>query len=786
MNDGELRINNQNISLPSKIPLEIPEKKLPVLLQELPLADTTVESKELNSNTTTVIKDENQELLEELDKLSLTTEEEINNQINDMLNNVEIVDANLTMEDIILQYPLLALKLTGAGSDFLSFILPSEVLELPFIATSFDVVNQTAGLGKIFISATNNGAGLLAAICKGRMIKNAKMVLEKVKSEIKVKEAASELNPEDLAKIQKSLQKWETNIQIQSKKLAREKAVLGVSTTFTTLRIGMTVLKYIPIASASVLKAFSTITSVVSNTISTVESGVVFSANANKLRDFKAWEQNYQKWQKKHTPVVVPEIHRKKGADFGTGPTTTTSSSSPSNPLSTLVQTAPVNDLVQVSESLFDKRKMIFDDKTARLESEFDSVEPKILETNRAVYKQSIAIVFNNLGNPSTPLSVIEESFNALKLSNDDPDTKALNEDFQNYQRMINAARPSEIQMAQKDLAKEFDKWSKNDENVSKQFDHWYAQQSSKQESRKELIHTYIDHQETLEFTTKNAAMELIQQKNILEKKFFKFNLIASGLTYYAFLACLAVTVGLLIAAVATTPLGGLAIVLLGLSMIPVAMSLGFLIASVLFGLKEKPKTTKAMLIGLNTKITWNRIKKAVGTYQHTKKVKKMKELARVLRQLHTPNLDKSDPTYIKALDDYQKAKAEFKKSETNVDEWNKNLQKCLSERDEKAWEDFTLHAGLIISKDPKKFDSLQAFSHALTECDLGLISDETRYIMETQLGMKLELLQSQMKKNPEAFKSAFKLYAFLSEGGLLNYIYAQEINMKAKIIPST
>ena len=90
-----------------------------------------------------------------------------------------------------------------------------------------------------------------------------------------------------------------------------------------------------------------------------------------------------------------------------------------------------------------------------------------------------------------------------------------------------------------------------------KQFQTWFRKQS-----QDDLLRFYIDHQETIENTTKNALKEMVSKKFEIETRFINFKLTRSSLAFS--LATISLTVGCTLAVIGllTSPVGGAGLIL--------------------------------------------------------------------------------------------------------------------------------------------------------------------------------------------------------------------------------
>lgn len=824
-------------------PVNLHEKKLPELsslLETIPLPDLSVQTETLKvaKPHVEVINDE---LLEELNRVASTLEQEIIFELKSLENGAEMIGASMDVEGIYKKYPEITADVIKSGVEFFESVLPKEIQELPGLSETFEITGEVAQLTGLLIMAAHSGAELAAVICKDKMLHQSRNILNQMKAVYLEKDAAilvdehnaafKPVHPENLQKIQKLLKKWEASLKNEEKKLRKEKISLGITGSYTAVHIGVEILHQLPLNSLSFAAktAIKKITGCVLDFMSVVISGLEFFKALMQTASFNAWTESYGQWQKKHTHVIdksnkskgaeihaltpltpSPSVSRnyenelmqiiEKGRDLATIQSNLAEFSIGINPdiktkseLISYLQTNTsykteliqsyslfidkldkLNEVIKTSQDLLEKRQAVIKKKILLFKPKFEELKPKILETSRIEYQDSFSRLFEELNFPIYN-DGLKETFHHLGLLHNTEINKA----FQSYQKSIEdpSASTELIDHQLGNLRDSIYKLMVNKDKMEVQFQKWFESQP-----KENVLRSYIDHQETIELTTKNALREVIENKHVLESKFIKFNLFTSTVSMNVALVCLAISISLAILGAVTLPFGGIGVLLLITGAGPAALSLTFLFASLAFSLHERPKTTKAMLTGLNTKISWNSLNKTISSYRHQSKVKKLKEEAKILRELHKG--DRNDHVYKKAFTNYQKAKADVKESEEKVKKWTEKLTMHQTELATKGWQDFIHHAALVRSEDSQSFDSLIAFRDALSKCNLELLSDETKFLIQTCLGIDLPTLQKDLDKYPQAIQEALKSFASLKEDDFVDFIRKQGEGIKAKIIP--
>lgn len=297
--------------------------------------------------------------------------------------------------------------------------------------------------------------------------------------------------------------------------------------------------------------------------------------------------------------------------------------------------------------------------------------------------------------------------------------------------------------------------------------------------SREELLASYVDHQETIELILQRSLKELIRHKHHLEKKILSFNFSKAKLDLIISLASLIIAAGLSVLLISSLAVSGIGLLLLIATLVPTIFTLTLIFFGFLYTMKLKPNTTKALTSTLSIKIAWDRVNKAICTYRHKAKVKKLQEAALALYPLHFSEIKKTEHVYIKALKKFEKAQATFERSKNNHRKWKERIKKHEGELFVKGWQDLAKHASLA------NFDSLEAFNFALKECDPRLLSKETKYLLETQLGINLEALQKKLVKDPKAVQTALSRFAASRTNQFLNFINSQQVYLQEGFIPA-
>jgi hypothetical protein len=323
-------------------------------------------------------------------------------------------------------------------------------------------------------------------------------------------------------------------------------------------------------------------------------------------------------------------------------------------------------------------------------------------------------------------------------------------------------------------------------QTIEDQFQNWFDTQTRTDEGKESLLEFYIDHQETIEHTTKNALKQMIEKKHEVQSRLLNFKLTKSSISFSVASIALAVSVTLTVLGMLSIPFGGAGLLLLILSVGSTVISLGFLGASHFIIGHYKSFQCAVMTTLFQAKMAWTKIRLAIHIYTQQSKEKKLLAIAKILHELRLSSASvekKNEEQHQKALIDYKKAKLEFEKSQENVKHWSERLHQfeaCIAKA---TWQDFARHASLQIADDTKAFDTLQAFQEALQACDLRLLSAETKTLLELQLGVDLEALQEQIDKNPAEIKNTLQQFFLLEDSNFVDFIRKQNIRLAKGLI---
>ena len=231
--------------------------------------------------------------------------------------------------------------------------------------------------------------------------------------------------------------------------------------------------------------------------------------------------------------------------------------------------------IIQTTNDLLLKRKAIRDLKTVTLLPQFDSLKKEITEIEEFSFNVSMTRMGNelekefctldNLNSENLPFfrsyQLIEEELNRwmntpeLKEKHQDL-FEALNTVKENHKLLFeiseNPDRMENANISNEEIIQDHNKFQMKLENI-------LSDRAVRQEifagwresvTKEEHIHTYIDHQNTLEQSTKNSYLELIDKKQQIEKKFNWFKFKSTSISFFCSVIAFTLTASLAIAAI--------------------------------------------------------------------------------------------------------------------------------------------------------------------------------------------------------------------------------------------
>ncbi|WP_068469114.1 hypothetical protein [Candidatus Protochlamydia phocaeensis] len=813
-----------NKASPSHLPDSLP----------FPSLSSTMTATELAEKTKTL----EDRLVEELDAVLEQKEVRINDELSDLnqaVKDQKIIKGILDIEKWAYEYADMTKDAVKEGIGFLKTVLPKEVLEGSPKET-LEEISQILTLSGAFLNALDTGASGVSLILKARILKKSRTVLSNLKTRYKqqtptfdpemaikfkaweahLKQAEKQLPRKELKKLEKALKELDIQIKLEEKHLPAQQAKFGIKVTKNALSSIKIALRLLPLSEiAMIVKPITEGISCATTALSIALASFHLHRSIKNTFTHRNWVKNYQEWKQKHQPVVdktqaseppssplTPQaslsasdiekmpwtsnktyeegffrlIHkyrtieeiRTKLKDFGIELDSSIESTTQlveklhtdSNFKRSLV--TPFADfqrvlerfdyLIEHSQNLLVKRQTQTEKKIFLLRPHSKEIIPKIQALKKKQFDSLLAQFRKEAKQTDPVVSVQELQSQAAALG------LPFNiEHFRDRSHLVNA----------------FDNLLKMKSNEL--FETWMGAHPPDS-----LLRFYVDHQSTIEITTKNALKQMVDKKHEVEGKFLKFRSIESTALFTATLITGALSIALAIVGLVTTPVAGAGFILLGLSIGSAALSLGFFAASQYYNYRQKPAVTALALKGVNTSLIFANLRASIQDFFHTSKKRKLQETAHILQKLHQANKNKKSPEYQKALEKYEAAKMAFAISLSKVDMWNQKVRNLQKQIKQAEWQDFARQASLKVNEDSNAFDSLQAFNEALQQADFSLLSPETKTLLESQLGLDIEALQEAISKDPEAVKKALHKFFTLGDSAFISFLEYQKERIKA------
>jgi len=772
---------NSNQESPNPINFSRPEKKEAGYI--------TFDKHSLNDQTkiSTAVTSFDPKVIEEMNQILANSENEIEEKMTTLGTGIQLMDTAVDAELLLQSYPEVSAKVLYNTAQLFSAVLPPNIPGLSNLNEGLDLFKNITTSGSILLSSLSHGTSFIGVACKHKMIKQSHYLLEKLQADFQKK---LKMNPslemaEETKKTQSLFEDWNKNLKIQEIYLNDEKKQLAVSSSLTFSLANFFILDLVPVNSTIL-----TVAGVGFQAVIFVTNWVDFIRNLIKSAKLKGWQESYQMWRTRHIDVIDKGVFNPKIPGKLIQNTGLTNQENQdvlimksitadlykidevSLPNFVYDSIAKLGTIIKSSKNLLHKRQATAAKKHLLINSNYQDYESKIKERNFSLYNLKLAEMKKNLYNSSLDLKDLEIAFNDLIFFSQSNENEDLLVAFNQYKSSFESGIKSEGFIAhQVILIEKLNQRTTSEQNLSVLFDGWFSGRP-----RENLIENYIDHQHAFEQTLKNSLKELVQHKHTLESKFLTLANVAKGSVTSMSLLCLFVSISLIVIGLLTSPMG-FGLILLITSIGPAGLALGFMTTEFFYALYNKPETTKAFTYP--PRLAFRGLGKAFYSYRHNIKQKALWTNAKMLRQLvpsATKSATKQDELNLEnAIKDYTLAKADLLRSQKRLEEWTGNLTKLEREYAIKGWHDFVKHSSLVQEKDPKKFDSLRAFNEALIKCDFSLLSDETKTLLEEQLGINLKKLQTLINHDPDAISSALQQYASMTSDELVDFIIKKE-----------
>lgn len=677
-----------------------------------------------------------------------------------------------------------AVEIANSATDpvylILETILPADLLKDPVFSKEFKTqLKNILGYALETTRLLDIGANGLALIYRSKTLADSKDILASLQDRLKfLVDAQPKEQPEtkEIIELRKVVIELSTKVKIEEQDLSFQSGDYQLELASSFFKYVQYPVKLIFTSGSSVF--ITTGIPIIQLTIGIFGTLFTFYKNSYNRTTFTNWDQAFQNYIQK-TQLVIDRT--------------------------TIDSDVPLKNnakLFEKSAELFKKRETHFKAQIEKIRPRIDELMPAIKEIRRSV--------FDNL--------------------------------FKEYQEVLNIPEyPAE---ALNDLAKKLHLDGKSSSEIaqlknphSKEETEILFENYMALETDDSLLGSYVDHQKTIEQTTKYALKEMVAKKNQVEEEFSKFKFTQSAATYGIAGVTAIVSISLAVIGLVTTPVAGAGLILIALSVPATLFSLGFMVAAKYYDQLYRPQTAGLTTILTDVKRIIKQIKMAITEYQQTAKEKKVMDTAEALATLMENRGSESDIEYqLKeelAIEAHAQAIEDRNKYQAKIDKWNGKLQLYQKELEHAQWNDFASYAirererdaegkriapsvPLSSAGDLKDFalrvahlktaapsqplpsfgtlealktseldlnkGTLQAFNTAFQITDLDLISPETKALLETFLGLDMKELQKESKENSNAIKNALRKFFVIDNAAYVKFIQKQNAFLKAKI----
>jgi hypothetical protein len=321
------------------------------------------------------------------------------------------------------------------------------------------------------------------------------------------------------------------------------------------------------------------------------------------------------------------------------------------------------------------------------------------------------------------------------------------------------------------------------------------CEQWLKEQSQESLLSTYVDYHSVLEPTLKNSLAQMVQKKHKIETIFLKFKKFQLGTQFSVATIIFGVALTLALIALLATSVGQAALILTILSVASVAISFGLIGRGYYLAYQQRPTLTAALLKGAYFRLygyyTLAKIQsliEKIQNYRQNALKHKRNQLAQSIDQSPSISRTFARRTKIEAIEmsDFSQIKAEGEKKVSKAQQLREKAEALKEKLEEMTWKDFAQKAHLQVAQltdsDSKyaSFDTLETLNHALYQADFNLLSQDTKELLEEQLGIDLPALQQAMEQDPTAFKQLLRNFFNLDTVAFTKFVGEQKFTDKA------
>lgn len=697
-----------------------------------------------------------QELDELLNVKAACIEEELEH-LEDTEENKEIVRGILNEREAPFSPVNINNEKVKEGGQYLDTFLPKELLAGIPEEEKIETMDRIANLGVTFLKALETNSDVLVLICRAKIVQESKQLLEKYRDRFgrepplpkTIKHLGKALadaeihalSVDDVKKVENKLReinktKWSGRILAEERALQREKTGKKLSYFSSGYMLAEFLPAYLP--SSSVMAAVTVVSSagLVSSILGFIVAGIKMGQVADESSELNRWILSYHKFQSKQENKTQ------------------------------------IDAAAHMSQSLLEKREAIVGKKILLLTPHFTSIKEKIKEIHERRFKNDMRRLLSETlkENRSCSYGEVTEILAKWGMLEDRLLDRTLLGALLLCKPM-NENEPSRIpENLKKELAGALEKWMSDPKEMGEQFTFWFLRQEERV-----LLKSYIDHQETIEQTTKNALHQMVKQKHEMETAFFRLKKTKSELHFVIALSTLAISITLIVLLALSIPFGGIFFVFLGIAVGSLLINLGLLGQATYLLSKYKSDRLAPINLWSGMKKKWIELRSSIASYKLDSKKEELVCIAMALNEmrLRKENGEADKRRYEIGLQKFKEAKASFARKKERVDSWEKKMNEIDHSILERKWRGFSKYASL--QTDNGSFGTIEAFQEAFKQCDFSLLSDETKKLLEQHLGIDLKAFASQLAKQPEETRKMLQQFFLLEDSSFVSFIRKQQ-----------
>jgi hypothetical protein len=691
-------------------------------------------------------------------------------------------------------YSELSFNLAGEELEFLANILPPHVLDDPLLHNVYEA-SAHFNVEGLFFKVADLGFSGLSLILKSKILNQTSQLLEQIKKNYKNKALPNEIK------------EWEVRIQSQKAILREHYLDYGLDVARDSLLMARFPLKILS-ETASISQPLITGLGAGGLALMCLIASVDLAKHSHMASTHQTWLKHFKKWQKKVQPQV--DLLEKKWETKKTEHPSSIALKDYQLELQRLIHTSKDMDSIRSKFKIFNIHlSLSIKTKTELLQNWAYKPDFRTPLVEQYASYQTLFLKLQHAAESSQNLLEKRQARSELKLLQLRPRFQEMIPQLQEFMHnsrstaLLRHTLMPEFNQAFEDLLQKAPEMTLAHIQAQVQAMGFFLSFKTKKEAYEELarikdnalefsqafrqwlwikprdslLRAYIDHQETIAQTTKNALISIVDKKHELEDKFLSFKLNRSRALFSLVVTSLVISAVIGALVIASIPLGGAPLILLLLSFSTTGVSFGLLGAGAYMTYKYKPSqlnvATHLKTIAMSLQSLYLRIQH----FSQVSKQQQLQETAQIIHNLRATEGD--DKAYQKALNQYKRIKAQFEENQIKIEKWNKKSQKLADRLKASSWKDFAHFAQLSISPDAHSFDTLKALKEALESTDFSLLDADTKSFFEQQLGIDVSALQ----KDPAQIEENLKDFLTLQEEQLIQFIEHQEARLKAGLI---